>query len=103
MENNPEKDENKEKKESLSEIDDKKEYHFIYFIESHDESKQIQISLPDYKEANTLEFLIKKDSSKLKKSLISNLYRFKLFPDNCEKDKKDDEIAIIIEEKKKEE
>ena len=97
MENNLEEEKNKEKKESQS------EYHFIYFIESHDESKQIQISLPDYKEANTLEFLIKKDSSKLKKSLISNLYRFKLFPDNCEKDKKDDEIAIIIEEKKQEE
>ena len=103
MENNPEKEENKDKKEPLSEVDDKKEYHFIYFIESHDESKQIQITLPDYKEANTLEFLIKKDSSKFKKSLISNLYRFKLYPDNCDKDKKEHEISIKIEEKKQEE
>ena len=103
MENNPEREENKDKKEPLSEVDDKKEYHFIYFIESHDESKQIKISFPDYKDANTLEFLIKKDSSKLKKSLISNLYRFKLFPENCDISKKDDQIAILIEEKKQDE
>ena len=74
--------------EEIKNMDDK-EYHFIYFIESHDKSKQFKIYLsPEYKDSNTLEMVEEKDSSNIRNSLISKLYRFKLFPDNCEPKKK---------------
>ena len=86
--------------EEIKNMDDK-EYHFIYFIESHDKSKQFKIYLsPEYKDSNTLEMVEEKDSSNIRNSLISKLYRFKLFPDNCEPKKKDFNVVIIMEEKK---
>ena len=88
--------------ESPSQIEDK-EFHFIYFIETHDKYKNIKVSLsPDYKDSNTLEFLYQKDISKIKNAFISNLYRFKLYIDNYKK-KKEVEILVIIEEKNNEE
>ena len=50
----------KDKVESLNK-DINKEHHFVYFIESHDKSKQIKISLsPEYKNNDTLELIQKK-------------------------------------------
>ena len=37
-------------------MEDNREYHFFYFIESHDKSKQIKVYLSsDYKDSNYLE------------------------------------------------
>ena len=89
--------------ESPSQAEEDKEYHFIYFIETHDKHKNIKVSLsPDYKDSNTLEFLFQKDIYKIKNSLVSNIYRFKLYPDNNKK-KKEVTIQVIIEEKSNEE
>ena len=91
----------KDKAESLNK-DINKEHHFVYFIESHDKSKQIKISLsPEYKNNDTLELIQKKDNSEIK-NLIYNIYRFKIFPDNYDKNKKFYEINLLLEENKDE-
>ena len=96
------KEKNKEKdKKNVNFKDENIEFHFIYFIESHDKSKTLKIYLsPDYQDSDTLEKLEEKELSEENYSLIYNLYRFKLFPDNYEQDKKEVEIKVIIEEKK---
>ena len=38
-------------------IQENKEYHFVYFIESHDKSKRLEVYLPYYKNSNTLELV----------------------------------------------
>ena len=94
---------NKDKTESSEE---NKDYHFIYFIESHDKTRKIESYLsPEYKNSDTLELLPQmklSDYSDIKKSLISNLYRFKIFPENCDKNKQEQEITIFFTEKKDE-
>ena len=103
MEDNQEKHKTTDNKELLSKKDENREYHFVYFIESHDKSKTLNIYLSsNYKDSGTLENIEEKDLSTEKESLISNLYRFKLFPDNYEQDKKEGEVEVIIEEKKME-
>ena len=78
-----------------------KEHHFIYFIESHEKSKNIKIYLSsNYKDSNTLEIMEEKDSSQIQNSLISKIFRFKLYPDN-ESNDKEKEITIIIEDQLK--
>ena len=83
-----------------------KEFHFIYFIESHDKTRKIESYLsPEYKNSDTLELLPEIQLSKeseIKRSLISNLYRFKIFPDNCDKSKTEQEITVFFKEKKDE-
>jgi hypothetical protein len=95
----------KDKKEPLDKDKDKnKEFHFIYFIESHDKTKKIKIYLsPEYKDNDTLESILEKDSTEIRNSLISKIYRFKIFPDNCDKSKKEQEISVFFEEMKDEE
>ena len=90
----------KDKAEPLKQDIINKEFHYAYFIESHDKSKQIKISLsPEYKNNDTLELIQNKDNSE-NKNLIDNIYSFKLFPDNFEKNKKFYKISLLLEENK---
>ena len=77
-----------------------KEHHFIYFIESHEKSREIRIYLsPNYNNSNTLEVIEEKDSSHIKNSLVSKIYRFKLIPDENDPNKKEEEVTVIMEDK----
>ena len=101
MENNTEqknKEEQPQKDVKSEEINNNKEHHFIYFIESHEKSKNIKIYLSsNYEDSNTLEMMEEKDSSQIQNSLISKIFRFKLYPDN-EPNEKEKEITIIIDD-----
>ena len=67
--------------------EENKEFHFVYFIESHDKSKRLEVYLsPNYKDSNTLELMDEKDSSQIRNSLISRVFRFKIFPENIIKE-----------------
>ena len=93
-----EKEEERPNEDNLDKNDDR-EHHFIYFIESHEKSKQIEVKLsPEYKDSSTLETLDEKEINKKKISLIYKLYRFKLFPANYEENNNEVEIPIIITE-----
>ena len=71
------KEKTKNSKELSSKKDDNREYHFAYFIESHDKSKSTNIYFSsDYKDSDTLEHIGEKDLSIEKESLVTNLYRF---------------------------
>ena len=86
--------------ENLNKNDDR-EHHFIYFIESHEKSKQIEVKLsPEYKDSNSLEMSQEKESIQNKKSLVSKIYRFKVFPSDFENNKKEAEISVVMSEKK---
>lgn len=88
------------KKEILVQNNENKEHHFIYFIESHEKTKEIKVYLsPNYKDSDTLEMIEQKDSSNIKNSLISNIYRFKIYPDNYEPNKKEENVTLIMEDK----
>ena len=56
-------------------------FHYVYFIESHDISLNVKISLSEkYSESNTLELIElakKKDSAS---TCSVNIYRFKIIP-----------------------
>ena len=77
------------------------EYHFVYFIESHDKSKILEVYLPPSKNSNTLELVEEKDSSQIRNSLISRVFRFKIFPDEINKEQKKGpyEFVIIMKDK----
>ena len=82
-------------------IQENKVYHFVYFIESHDKSKRLEVVLPYYKNSNTLELVEEKDSSQIRNSLISRVFRFKIFPDEVHKEQKKPpyKFVIIIKDK----
>ena len=74
---------------------------YIYFIDSHDKSKQLKISIsPDYKGADTLEKVEEKDMSQIDPNSSTTIYRFKIIPEGLKKEegKKEYEIIIIAEE-----
>jgi uncharacterized protein YihD (DUF1040 family) len=78
-------------------IQENKEYHFVYFIESHDKSKRLEVYLsPNYKNSNTLEMVEEKDSSQIRNSLISRVFRFKIFPDEIIKEQKKGPFKFVI-------
>ena len=78
-------------------IEENKEYHFVYFIESHDKSKRLEVYLsPNYKNSNTLEMVEEKDSSQIRNSLISRVFRFKIFPDEIIKEQKKGPFKFVI-------
>ena len=85
--------------------EENKEFHFVYFIESHDKSKTLEVYLsPNYKDSNTLELMDEKDSSQIRNSLISRVFRFKIFPDDIikEQNKAPYSFVIIMKDKDKE-
>ena len=55
-----------------------KEYHFIYFIVTHEKDKQYKIYLSNFYElANTLEIIDKKNIFMKNCILVASIYRFK--------------------------
>ena len=77
--------------------EENKNYHFVYFIESHDKSKRLEVYLsPNYKASNTLELMDEKDNSQIRNSLISRVFRFKIFPDDILKEQKKAPFKFVI-------
>ena len=71
------KEERLEKKES-NKIKEEKEYHFVYFIVTHEKNKKYKIFLSNYYEfANSLEIVDKKNVFMKNCILVSTIYRFK--------------------------
>ena len=82
--------------------EENKEFHFVYFIESHDKSKRLEVYLsPNYKDSNTLELMDEKDNSQIRNSLISRVFRFKIFPENVikEQEKGPYKFVVIMKDK----
>ena len=78
------------------------ENRFIYFIDSHDKSKQIKISLsPTYKDGEIVK--VKEVNMKeIVDSLSVNIYRIKIIPEALKKDevKKHFQVTVILEDEK---
>ena len=85
-------------------IENEREYHYIYFNEFHDISKEIKISISsEYEGANTLE---KFDGKNPYESAYNNntslkIYRFKIFTDLFQENKKGKTIKINLEQNEK--
>ena len=89
--------------ENSSENEEEEDYHFVYFIDTHEKTKKIKIYLSDdYEEAETLEFIKEKEIQKESNEFISEVYRFKIIPGSLgrEQDNKY-QILIIGEDKDK--
>ena len=82
---------------------EEEDYHFIYFIDTHEKNKKIKIYLSDdYEEAETLEFIKEKEIQKESNEFISEVYRFKIIPGSLEREQDNKyQILIIGEEKDK--
>ena len=81
-----------------------KNYHFIYFIESHIITNNINLYLSENNsESNSLENIEQNKLNNSKNNFSINIYRFKIYPEKIlEKYKNIDEfkIEIIVEDKK---
>ena len=78
--------------------EENREYHYIYFNEIHDKSKEIKMEISnEYEGNNTLEIFDGKNpfESNYNSTTILKIYRFKLYPDLFEQNKK---IKINIEQ-----
>ena len=93
---------NEKKQEEKPKKDGKNnEERYIYFIDSHDKSKQLKIFLDsEYKGADTLEKVQEVDMTNIDPSSSTTIYRFKILPEALKKveGKKEYEIVIIVEE-----
>ena len=84
----------------------KENFHYVYFIEIHEISRNIVLSLPENSssEFNTLDIIDQTKMDNFETSLLINIYRFKIYPDKIlekYKDIKNLEIEInVIEENK---
>ena len=63
------------------EVDNNENFHYVYFIESHDTSLNAKISLSEkYSESNTLELVEKTEKKDSFSNFSVNIYRFKIIP-----------------------
>ena len=66
------------KKEDNKKINEEKEYHFIYFIVTHEKDKKYKIYLSNFYEfANSIEIIDKKNVFMKNCILVASIYRFK--------------------------
>ena len=66
------------KKEDSKKINEEKEYHFIYFIVTHEKDKKYKIYLSNFYEfANSIEIIDKKNVFMKNCILVASIYRFK--------------------------
>ena len=78
---------NEKKQEEKPKKDGKNnEERYIYFIDSHDKSKQLKIFLDsEYKGADTLEKVQEVDMTNIDPSSSTTIYRFKILPEALKK------------------
>ena len=78
------------------------ENRFIYFLDTHDKSKQIKVSLsPTYKDGE-IEKIEEVNMKEINDSLSANIYRIKIIPEALKKDevKKCYQVTVILEDEK---
>ena len=91
----------KKQEENSKKLGNDKEERYIYFIDSHDKSKNLKIFLDSqYKGTDTLEKAQEVDMTNIDPSSSTTIYRFKIFPEELKREegKKEYEIVILAEE-----
>ena len=83
----------------------KENFHYVYFIESHEISRNIVLSLPENSsEFNALEMIDQTKMENFETSFFINIYKFKIYPDKIlekNKDIQNLEVEIISTDENK--